>query len=48
MLDCIEADGTARDRIAHRGRHVLDPERLHQPQHLHELALALLAHAHLE
>ena len=31
-----------------RSRHVLDPERLHQAQHLHELALALLAHAHLE
>jgi hypothetical protein len=48
MLDRIEADGTTYDRIARGSRHVLDPERLHQAQHLHELALALLAHARLE
>ena len=48
MLDCIEADGTTRNRVAHGGGHILDPERLHQAQHLHELALALFAHARLQ
>ena len=48
MLDGIEADGATCDRISHGSRHVLDPQRLHQTQHLHELALALLAHACLE
>ncbi len=40
--------GAACDRIADGGGHVVDPERLHQAQHLHELALALFAHAGLE
>ncbi len=48
MLHRIEADRTAFDRVAHAGRDIVDPEHLQQPQDLHELALALLAHARLE
>ena len=44
MLHGIEADRAAGDGVAHGGGHVVDLEHLHQPQHLHELALALLAH----
>ena len=45
MLHGVEADGAACDRIANGGGDVVDAEDLHQSQHLHELALALLAHA---
>ena len=48
MLDGIEAEGTARNGVAHGGRHILDLERLQQAQDLHILALALLAHARLQ
>jgi hypothetical protein len=47
-LDGIEADGAAVDGIAHGSSQLLDAERLHQPQHLHELALARFAHARFE
>ena len=48
MLDGIEADGPAIDAIAHGGGDIADAERLHQPQHLHELALTLAAHPRFE
>src|SRR5689334_11367881 len=41
---CIEADCSARDGVAYRGRDLTGAEYLHQPQNLHELAFALLAH----
>ena len=44
VLHCIEADCSARDGVAHRGSDLIGAEYLHQPQNLHELALALLAH----
>src|SRR5471030_264268 len=44
VLHCIEADGSARDGVAHRGSDLIGAEYLHQPQNLHELALALLTH----
>ncbi len=48
MLDGIEPDGTATDAVSYGGRDVLDAERLHQPQNLHEFALAFSAHARLQ
>jgi hypothetical protein len=48
VLDRIEADHTAIDGIVYAGSDVIDPEHLHQPQNLHELALALLANLRLE
>ena len=48
MLHRVEADRTAVDGVAHAGRDILDREHFQQPQHLHELALALLAHARLQ
>ena len=48
MLDRVEADRAAVDRVGDGGRHVLDLECLHEAQHLDKLALALLAHAGLE
>ena len=48
MLHCIEADHAAVDGIAHAGRDIADREHFQQPQHLDELAFALLAHARLE
>ncbi|MEH6952693.1 hypothetical protein V4R08_15560 (plasmid) [Nitrobacter sp. NHB1] len=33
MLHSIEADRTARDRVAHGCGHVVDLEHLHQSQH---------------
>jgi len=48
MLDGVEANGTASDCLAHGGDYVLDPERLHKPQDLHVLALALFAHPPLQ
>jgi len=44
VLHCIEADCSARDSVAHRGSNLIGAEYLHQPQNLHELALALLAY----
>src|SRR5271168_961680 len=44
MLHCIEADCSARNGVAHRGRDFIGAEYLHQPQNLYELALALLTH----
>src|SRR5664279_4485260 len=44
VLHCIEADCSTRDGVAHRGSNLIGAEYLHQPQNLHELALALLAH----
>ncbi len=43
VLDGIEADGSARDGVAHRGSDFIGAECLHQPQNLHKLALALFA-----
>ena len=48
MLHGVEADGASRNGVTHGRRDLLDLERLHQAQDLHELALALLAHARLE
>ena len=48
MLDRIEADDAALDRVTHGGRDVVEREGLHQPQDLHELALARLTHARFE
>ena len=36
---------TPNDSIAHGRSHLLDPKRLHQAQHLDELALVRFAHA---
>src|SRR4051794_6319919 len=44
MLHGVEADCAARNGITHGRRDLLDLERLHQPQALHELALTLLTH----
>ena len=44
VLHGIEADGSARDGVAHRGSDLIGAEYLHQPQNLDEFALALLAH----
>src|SRR3954453_12546679 len=48
MLHGIEPDCSARDGVAHRGRDFTNAEYFHQPQNLHELALALLAHPSLQ
>src|SRR6476659_5852954 len=44
VLDGIEADGSPRDGVAHRGSNLIGAEYLHQPQNLDELTLALLTH----
>src|SRR6476659_2209248 len=44
MLYGVEADRAARNGIMNGSSELLDLERLHQPQHLHEFALTLLAH----
>ena len=44
MLHGVEADGASRNGVTHGSRDLLDLERLHQPQDLHELAFALFAH----
>jgi len=44
MLHCIEPDSATCDRIANAGGDIVGLEHLHQPQHLHALALALLPH----
>jgi hypothetical protein len=48
VLHGIEADSAPRKGVAHGCRDLLDLERLHQTQDLHELTLALLAHASFE
>ena len=48
VLHGIEADCSARNGVAHRGSDLIGAEYLHQPQNLHELALALLAHPGLQ
>lgn len=45
LLDGIEADCAEPDRLGHGTGHDVLRDRLHQPQHLDELALAALAHA---
>jgi hypothetical protein len=44
VLHGVKADCSARDCVSHRGSDLIGAEHLHQPQNLHELALALLAH----
>jgi hypothetical protein len=48
VLDGIEANGAVRNGVTHGRHHVLNPECFLQAQHLHELALALLAHVRFE
>jgi hypothetical protein len=48
VLDGIEANRASRHRIADRSGHIVDAERLHQAQHLHELAFARFAHARFQ
>ena len=43
-LTASKPDCSARDGVARRGGDVVEREHFHQPQNLHELALALLAH----
>ena len=47
MLHGVDAEGAARNGVAHCKRHLLDPERPHQAQDLDELSLALFAQASL-
>src|SRR6476660_7449002 len=44
VLDGIEADGSPRDGVAHRGSNLNGAEYLHQPQNLDELTLTLLTY----
>ncbi len=44
MLDGIEPDRATIDAVTYGGGNILDADRLHQPQNLHELALAFSAH----
>ena len=48
MLDGVEAYGAEPEGITHSLVHLLHPEVLHQPQHLHELPLAAPAHPRLQ
>jgi len=42
VLHGVEADCSARDGVARCGSDVVEREHFHQPQNLHELALACL------
>ena len=44
VLHGIESDCSTCDGVANRGSNLIGAEYLHQPQNLHELALALLAY----
>src|ERR1019366_1020914 len=48
LLDRVKADGAQPDRVVHRAGDDLLGRRLHQTQHLDELALAAIAHPGFE